>query len=89
MKLLPETTLREVRGRHLLMIYRPGASGVMALEVNESFAFLWEHLAGKDFTPEDVAVLLQTHYQMPLEQARAETEKILRLWREEQLLTES
>lgn len=74
-----------MRGRDVLMIYQDRP---LALEVNESFAFLWKNLFGKDFTFEDVSALLQNHYGLEPSDAREEARKIVALWQEQQLMAD-
>ena len=74
-----------MRGRDVLMIYQDRP---LALEVNESFAFLWKNLFGKDFTLEDVSALLQNQYGLEPSDAREEARKIVALWQEQQLMAD-
>lgn len=83
MKLSPKCRLHRRRGKYVLMVY---VSQPLALEVNDSFAFLWEQLSGKDFTPWDVSALLQEHYGLEEDRAASETEGIIHLWESQQLL---
>lgn len=83
MKLSSKCRLHRRRGKYVLMVY---ASQPLALEVNSSFAFLWEQLSGKDFAPGDVSALLQEHYGLEEDQAASETEGIIYLWESQQLV---
>lgn len=85
MRLSALCRLHRMRGRDVLMIYQDRP---LALEVNESFAFLWENLFGKDFTFEDVSALLQSHYGLEPSDAREEARKIVALWQEQQLMAD-
>lgn len=83
MKLSPRCRLHRRRGRYTLMVYD---SQPVALEVNETFAFLWEYFSGKEFTPGDVTALLEEHFGLESEVAAAETEGIIELWESQQLV---
>lgn len=83
MKLSPKCRLHRRRGKYVLMVY---VSQPFALEVNDSFAFLWEQLSGKEFTPGDVCALLQEHFGLEEDLALSETEGIIRLWESQQLV---
>ena len=84
MRLSPLCRLHRMRGRYVLMLYQDRPQ---ALEVNESFAFLWKNLSGKDFSLEDVSGLLVDHYALEPADAEEEARKIVSLWEEEQLMT--
>ena len=84
MKLSPLCKLHGRPGRYVLMLYQ---SKPLALEVNDSFAFLWEQLYGKDFSIEDVSGLLVEHYDLEPSDASEEARKIVTLWEEQQLMT--
>ena len=83
MRLSPTCRLHFRRGRYTLMVY---ASQPVALEVNGSFAFLWERFSGKEFTPGEVSALLEEHFGLEPEVAAAETEGIIELWESQHLL---
>ena len=83
MKLSPKCRLHRRRGKYTLMVYD---SQPVALEVNETFAFLWEHFSGKEFTPEDVSALLVEHFGLETKVAAAETEGVIELWESQHLL---
>lgn len=85
MRLSALCRLHRMRGRDVLMIYQDRP---LALEVNESFAFLWKNLFGKDFTLEDVSALLQNHYGLDPSDALEEARKIVALWQEQQLMAD-
>ena len=46
------------------------------LSLNESAAYLWKEVEGKEFTPEDLVQLLLDKYDVSREQAAADVEKL-------------
>ena len=53
------------------------------LSLNESAAYLWEQVAGKEFTSEDLVRLLLDKYEVSAEQAAADVQKLLNIWVEQ------
>ncbi len=53
------------------------------LSLNESAAYLWEQVAGKEFTSEDLVRLLLDKYEVSAEQAAADVQKLLDIWVEQ------
>ena len=58
------------------------------LSLNDSAAFLWKELEGKDFTQETMVELLQDRYDVSTEQAAADVEKLVRTWIKEGVIQE-
>lgn len=58
------------------------------ISLNNSAAWLWEQVQGRDFSVEDLASLLQERYEVSAEQALADSRKLLRVWQEQNLVTE-
>lgn len=85
MKLSPLCRLHGRPGRYVLMVY---ISEPVALEVNDSFAFLWEQLSGKDFVLSDVSTLLEEHFDLEPDLARDEAERVIALWQNQHLMTD-
>ena len=85
MKLSPLCKLHGRPGRYVLMVY---ISEPVALEVNDSFAFLWERLSGKDFVLSDVRTLLEEHFALEPDLAREEAERVIALWQNQHLMTD-
>lgn len=85
MRLSGLCTLLEMRGKYLLLLPSVDKGGQEALQVNESFAFLWRALEGKEFSPADVAAALQQEYGLDPEEAIRESDRIIALWRDRQL----
>ena len=50
------------------------------LSLNESAAYLWKEVEGKEFTPEDLVQLLLDKYDVSREQAEADVEKLTATW---------
>lgn len=53
------------------------------LSLNASAAYLWEQVAGKEFTSEDLVRLLLDKYEVSAEQASADVQKLLDIWVEQ------
>ncbi len=58
------------------------------LSLNESAAYLWKEVLGKEFTREDMAQLLLEKYEVTPEQAAADVEKLLAIWTREGVVVE-
>ena len=84
MKVIGECTLREVQGKKVLLIF--GGPQPRYLEVNDSFALLWEKAAEGEFTADDLASVLTTTYGMDAAQARTEADATIALWKQHHLL---
>lgn len=84
MELSSQASLIELRDKYLIVIHMP--SGPRGLEVNESFAWLWKQAVGHPFTREDLVHALMAEYGLPEPEAAAETDNILRLWKDYGLL---
>ncbi len=56
------------------------------LSLNESAAYLWKAVEGKDFTQEDLVNLLLDKYEVSQEQAAADVEKLTATWLNEGVL---
>ena len=50
------------------------------LSLNESAAYLWKEVEGKEFSPEDLVQLLLDKYDVSREQAAADVEKLTVTW---------
>jgi hypothetical protein len=50
------------------------------LSLNESAAYLWQAVTGKEFTPEDLTRLLLERYEVTEERAAADVETLLKVW---------
>ncbi len=77
-------TLRTICGGHVVI--GEGLAQVnfnKMLSLNDSAAYLWEQLQGKDFTLETLVTLLTEKYEVSDEQAREDAAKLLQVWQEE------
>ena len=50
------------------------------LSLNETAAFLWKEVEGKDFTKEDLVKLLVDNYEVTAELAGPDVDKLLGTW---------
>ena len=57
------------------------------ISLNESAAYLWKSVDGKDFGPEDLADLLVERYEIDRETALKESEAIAAKWLEAGIVT--
>ncbi len=53
------------------------------LSLNESAAYLWKAVAGKEFTKEDLVTLLLEQYEVTPEVAAADVDKLTAVWIEQ------
>ena len=58
------------------------------ISLNESAAWLWEQLQGKDFTEDTLTGLLLEKYDVSAEQAQADIAKLLAQWVEQGIVEE-
>lgn len=73
MKLRNDLTLRKVAGEYIIV--DPGKDMVDMSKVftfNETSAFIWEELQGKEFNEEDIVALLLENYEVSKEIAQAD-----------------
>ena len=81
--------LRTICGEHVVV--GEGLSQVTyskLISLNGSAAWLWEQVQGRDFNAEDLTALLLERYEVSEEQARADSLKLLNVWKENNLVTE-
>ena len=52
------------------------------LSLNESAAYLWKELVGKEFTQEEMAELLIVRYGIDKQLAMTDSEKLMKVWAE-------
>lgn len=58
------------------------------VSLNATAAWLWEQVQERDFTPEDLTALLTGRYDVDVQTARADVEKLLVSWREAGVIEE-
>lgn len=86
MRLIDEAILKESRGKLILLVF--DMNGTRAMEVNESFAFLWNKFNGTDFTTEDLASALVEEYGIDPESASVDASSTITIWKDSLLLKE-
>lgn len=75
MKINTNFKLRNIAGETIIVNQgTPDADLTRIISLNASARLLWERLAGKDFTLDHAAEVLQTHYDIPPRQARNDAE---------------
>ena len=83
-------SLRSIRGEYVVV--GEGIAQVnfnKMLSLNESAAYLWKEVEGKEFTRETLVGLLLDKYEVSREQAGADVEKLVGVWIQEGVVTES
>ena len=81
-------TLRSICGQHVVV--GEGLSQVnfnKMLSLNESAAYLWDAVRGRDFSHEDMVSLLTEKYEVSRERAAEDVEKLLANWQELGVIT--
>ena len=87
MKLKEGFTIRPLCGEHIVV--GEGLSQVnlnKMLSMNDSAAYLWEQVYGKEFTLEDLVTLLTDRYEVSGEQALEDVKKMVAIWQEHGVL---
>jgi hypothetical protein len=87
MKIKEGFTLRPLCGEHIVV--GEGLSQVnfnKMLSMNDSAAYLWENVHGKDFTLEDLVTLLTDRYDVSAEQAMKDVKQMIAVWQEHGIL---
>lgn len=88
MRLKSEYVLREMGQTRILVNEGEAVNMTRVLPVNESAAFLWKSLEGKDFTEDAVTALLLSEYDATPAQAADGAKAIIKAWKEKKLLEE-
>ena len=81
--------MRELLGQHI--ITGDGLSRVdfsKIISMNDTAAWLWEQLQGKEFSEDDMVSLLTGRYDVTEEQARTDVGTLTDTWRKAGLLAE-
>lgn len=81
MKLNKDLVLREVGGEY--MIVNPFSDTVDMTQVyslNETAAWLWQQMEGKEFTVADMVSVLQEEYEVDEETATADLTELTQQW---------
>ncbi len=89
MKIKEGFSLRTMCGEHIVV--GEGLAQVnfnRILSLNESAAWLWEQVQGKEFDADTLSGLLQQKYDVSAEKAQEDSVKLLAKWKEEGIVTE-
>lgn len=79
--------LRNLCGEKIIVMEeQTGVDLSCVIHLNESAAFLWEALSGREFTESDMAELLCREYEIGEAEAVADCRKLIAGWREAGLL---
>ncbi len=84
MKIKEGFTLRTMCGEHIVV--GEGLSQVnfnKIISLNESAAWLWEQVQGKEFTEDTLSELLQQKYDVSASQAFVDAIKLMAQWKEQ------
>lgn len=84
MKIKDGFTLRTMLGENIVV--GEGLAQVnfnKLITLNETAAFLWKEVSGKEFTKVDLVQLLLDNYEVEEERASADVDKLLDTWRQE------
>lgn len=75
MKISKKFKVREMAGEHVIVMPgRYGADMTRIVALNTSSLYLWNALADREFTAEDIAELLTSHYNVDEPTARRDAE---------------
>ncbi|MCI6493870.1 MAG: PqqD family protein [Bacteroidales bacterium] len=83
MKIKEGFLLRELCGEHI--VTAEGLENInfnKLISLNETAAFLWKALIGKEFTVEDMAQLLVDEWGIDMELALKDSENLCKAWEE-------
>lgn len=89
MKINPELTLREMAGEYIIV--NPFSDIVDMTQIytmNETAAWLWQQMEGKEFTAEDIAEALCEEYEVDKETALFDANELCTEWRKAGFLIE-
>lgn len=81
MKINQGFELREMCGEHIVI--GTGVENIdfsKVISLNESAAWLWKEVEGKDFTPETLATLLAEQYEVDADAALADAKALASQW---------
>lgn len=87
MKIKDGFTLRTLCGEHIVI--GEGLAQVnfnKMLSLNDSAAYLWEEIQGREFSIEDLVDLLTERYDVTAERAREDVSAMVELWRQNGIL---
>ena len=84
MKIKEGFVLRQICGEYVVV--GEGLAQVnfnKMLSLNESAAYLWQEVSGKEFSKEDLVKLLLDKYEVTEERAAADVDKLTAVWLEQ------
>lgn len=87
MKIKNGFELRNICGENIIIAH--GVKNIdftRVITLNESAAFLWNKVAGKDFTEQDMVEALLAEYEVERPQAEADVKALLASWLDAGLL---
>lgn len=83
MKIKPGFELRDICGEHVVVAHgRENIDFSKIISLNESAAYLWRAVEGKDFDAPMLAHLLTEEYDVDEATALRDAEKVMNDWRE-------
>ena len=89
MKINSGFELREMCGEYIIIATgKENIDFSKVVSLNESAAWLWQQVEGKDFNPETLATLLMGEYDVDEATALADARTLAGLWAREGLVTE-
>ncbi len=89
MKAKPGFNLREVCGENIIVAEgKENIDFSNIISMNESSAYLWKNIQGKDFTAETLQQLLLEEYEVAEETALADAKTVVRQWIEAGIVEE-
>lgn len=87
MRIKKDFTLRTVMGQNVVLAEGKNADSFgKIITLNDSAAYLWEQLQGRNFTTADAAALLVERYGIDSDTATADADRILALMAQKSLV---
>ncbi len=81
MKIKPGFELRKICGENILISHgRENINFTKVISLNETAAFVWNSVFGKDFTLEDMCSALIGEYEVDEQTAMKDCEELLKSW---------
>lgn len=81
--------LREMCGEYIVIATgKENIDFSKVISLNESAAWLWNHVEGKEFTPKTLAALLMEEYEVDEDTALTDAARLTAQWLEEGIASE-
>ncbi len=81
--------LREMCGEYIVIATgKENIDFSKVISLNESAAWLWNHVEGKEFTPETLAALLMEEYEVDEDTALTDAARLTAQWLKEGIASE-